>query len=669
MSACMLEASAPPQRNQLDRHRFTLTFNLVTCQRCGVERIRGVQCPDCDRRPEPWEVDQVRNRRNALATSLVHVLTGPVGGDSSESVPHGPLDQPQRVATWLERFWEGLHVATETEFRDVTALTDVVEELAVLRSSLHAAQPTRPFGRAVRLAQSMADSAVAMVESYMGALMAATPLGAQASAEEAQHALDELAELAGELAGWLERQAKVSEAATVQESLWVLVTDSMDAAGAESLLPMAQANLEQLSSHLGIEPELDVAIDYGISSTFADIFLSHEAFQAKLEVAFDVLSADVPELDAMLRDAGFQSDLSRLQLEVFDSGVACQRSLAAALHVRQEARAVVELNASLVEAAGLVLGIPLMTAVAQKTAPYATLRLNDASDHLRKAQNNDRIAAVFAGLDDHLRTAQAHRGVAYGDEALTTDLKSGGREYAYEALVDSTFEAMESVLAGFCALRLACAIRGIDVAGESGLESLGFSPADVADFTFGAFGFPGRVVAVESDCLHVVLGADSMMGVTIAVGATLAAVRGDPFKSARVELSDGSAWLCQMDLYSAFRAAGDDFEKQVALMRIQAGWRSLERGTAWASSPVLRKWAATQVTETMSLDTHERFKRLRLLRTFAEDVGERELATTIRGFVGWARLDLLGHQGGEPERRALDQILEWATATVEFDLI
>lgn len=653
----------------MDRHRFTLTFNLVTCQRCGVERIRGVQCPDCDRRPDPWEVDQVRNRRHALATSLVHVLTSLVGGDSSESVPHGPLDQPQRVATWLERFWEGLHVATETEFRDVTALTDAVEELASLRSSLHAAQPTRPFGRAVRLAQSMADSAVAMVESYMGALMAATPLGAQASAEEAQQALDQLAKLAEELAGWLERQAKVSEAATVQESLWALVTDSLNAAGAESLLPLAQANLEQLSSHLGVQPELDVAIDYGISSTFADIFLSHEAFQAKLEVAFDVLSADAPELDTMLRDAAFQSDLSRLQLEVFDSGLACQRSLAAAVHVRQEARAVVELHASLVEVAGLVLGIPLMTAVGQKSAPYVTLRLKDASDHLRKAQDNNRIASVFAGLDDHLRTAQAHRGVAYGDEALATDLRSGRREYGYDALVDSTFEAMESVLAGLCALRLACAIRGIDVAGESGLESLGFSPADVADFTFGALGFPDRVVAVESDCLHVVLGADSMTGVTIAVGATLAAVRGDPFRSVRVELSDGATWLCQMDLYSTFRAASDDFEKQVALMRIQAGWRSLEGGTAWATSPVLRKWVATQVTETMSLGTQEKFKRLRVLRAFAEEVGESELAATIRGFVGWARLDLLGQQGGEPERRALEQILGWATATVEFDLI
>lgn len=96
------------------------------------------------------------------------------------------------------------------------------------------------------------------------------------------------------------------------------------------------------------------------------------------------------------------------------------------------------------------------------------------------------------------------------------------------------------------------------------------------------------------------------------------------------------------------------------------GWRSLDGGTAWASSPVLRKWAATQVTETMSLDTHEKFKRLRLLRAFAEQVGERELETTIRGFVGWARLDLLGQQGGEPERRVVCRVLEWATAAVEI---
>ena len=514
----------------------------------------------------------------------------------------------------------------------------------------------------------MADTAVVMVERYLDALKAATPVDAQRSATEAQRALDDLAGLAGELAGWLERQAKVSEAATVQESLWALVADSIEVAGAESLLPMARANQELLSLQLGVEPGLDVSIEYGISAAFADLFLSPQAFQAKVKAAFGLLADESPALENVLRDPSFQSDLARLQLELFDSGVACQRSLADALHVRQEARAVVELNASLVECAGLVLAVPLLTVVGQKSAPYGTLRRGDASDHLQKAQVNDRIAAVFAGLDDHLRTAQAHCGVAYGDDSLTTDLRSGRREYSYDALVGSTFEAMESLLAGLAALKLACAGRGIELGGENGLESLGFSPADIADFTFGAFGFPDRVIAVESDCLHVQLGADSMMGATIAVGAMLAAVRVDSFSSLRVELSDGTAWHCQLDLYSAFRAASDDFEKQVALMRIQVGWQS-DEGMTWATSAVVKKWAATQVTETMSLDAPEKFRRLRLLRAFAEDLGELELAATIRRFVAWVRLDLLGQQCGEPERQALAQIVEWATAKVDFDLI
>lgn len=568
----------------------------------------------------------------------------------------------------MERFWAGLHAATDSEFRDASLLTEAVEELALLRSSLDATQLTRPFGRAIRLAQLMAEAAVVMVQRYLDALMAATPVGAQTSAEEAQRALDDLGDLAGELADWLERQAKVSEAATVQESLWVLVADSMEVVGAESLLPMARNNQERLLLHLGVEPELDVSIDYGISSAFADIFLSPESFQTKLKVAFELLTSDAPSLDAMLRDTVFQSDLARLQLEIFDSGVACQRAIADALHSRQEARAIVELNASLVESAGLVLGLPLLTAVGQKSAPYATLRLGDASDHVRKAQDNRQVSTLFAGLDHHLRTAQAHRAVSYGDKSLTTDLKSGSRDYAYDALIDSTFEAVESVLASLAALKLASAVRGIEVAAESGLESLGFSPADIAEFTFGAFGFPDCVVAVESNCLHVELGTDSMMGVTIAVGAMLAAVPAGAFTALRVVLTDGTEWFCQMDAYAAFRVASDDFEKQVALMRVQAGWRTAE-GTSWLTAQVVRKWAATQVTETMSLETPERFKRLRLLRAFVEEVGEPDVAVVIRGFVGWARLDLLGQQGGEPERQALSQIVEWATRKVEFDLI
>ena len=44
-------------------------------------------------------------------------------------------------------------------------------------------------------------------------------------------------------------------------------------------------------------------------------------------------------------------------------------------------------------------------------------------------------------------------------------------------------------------------------------------------------------------------------------------------------------------------------------------------------------------------------------------------AASVRGFVGWARLDLLGQSGGEREHQALAQVIEWATLQVQFDLV
>ena len=135
-----------------------------------------------------------------------------------------------------------------------------------------------------------------------------------------------------------------------------------------------------------------------------------------------------------------------------------------------------------------------------------------------------------------------------------------------------------------------------------------------------------------------------------------------------VVLADGREWNCALDPYATFRATSDEFEKQVALMRIQAAWRSAD-GMPWLSTPAVQKWTATQVTETMSLPTVERFRRLRLLRELASELGEQDVAAVVRGFVGWARLDLLGQQGGEPEREALAQVLAWAQMNVDFDLI
>lgn len=495
--------------------------------------------------------------------------------------------------------------------------------------------------------------------------MAPTPIGAQSRADGAQRAIDQLNDLAGQLAAWLERHRRVSEAPTVQEALWALVTESMEVAGAESLLSMARTNQQQLTAQLRVEPELHAAVDYGISAAFVGLFLSPAAFQAKVRAAFDLLCSDVPTLDTLLKDGVFHSDLGRLQLEIFDSGVACQRSIVGALHLRQAIRAVIEFNTTLAESAGMVLGSSLLTAVGQKSAPYTTLRSGDASDHLRKAQAHPRLAPLFAGIDHHLRTAQAHLALLYDDESLMTDLRSGIRKYAYEDLIDSTFEAMESVLAGLAALRLAMSVRGIELA-VPGLESLGFSPTDIARFILSAFGFHDGIVSVNADCLRIESRSGSISEVAAAIAAVLASVRASTLASVQVVLSDGNMWVCPTDAYATFGAAADEFEKQIALLRVQAGWRRPD-GTTWLTTSVAKWWSANQVAKAMSLDTAERFRRLGLLRDFAVELGENELALAIRGVMTWARLELQGQQAGELERRSLSQIVGWGSMKVDID--
>lgn len=182
------------------------------------------------------------------------------------------------------------------------------------------------------------------------------------------------------------------------------------------------------------------------------------------------------------------------------------------------------------------------------------------------------------------------------------------------------------------------------------------------------FGYPERAVTLDSGRLQIALGSASIEGLTPAMGAVLATLPGDSARELRVTLLDGAEWRCELNAYQAFRVASDDFDKQVALMRIQASWRSAE-GAPWLSSPVVRKWAATQVTETLDLPTREQFRRLQLLRGLAVDLGEADVASTVLAVIRWARLSAIRQPGGEPERAALAQVIEWAGMEVDFALI
>lgn len=146
-----------------------------------------MKCADCGRAPEGWKVDQGLLRRQAVSRTLLayfgerSTATKPL----ESGAPSGPLEAPQQIGSWMDRFWAGMHEATDSEFRDVTELQEAVHELVDLRSSIGQLTSARPFARAAELATNMASGCAAMVGAYLSALRPRTPLEAQTCASEA----------------------------------------------------------------------------------------------------------------------------------------------------------------------------------------------------------------------------------------------------------------------------------------------------------------------------------------------------------------------------------------------------------------------------------------------------------------------------------------------------
>lgn len=603
-----------------------------------------------------------------MGTTLLGTIAGAEGAPGERRTPtHKQFEDARELADWLPTFWAGLHAATDSDFRNCEELFESGRELAQLRVDLAALDVTRPFARGVSAAQDMADVCKRIVEQYAMALLASTPIEAQIASSRAQDALDELASMAGRLNDWLDRHHAMSSASSVQESMGLLIAECFNATGSDSLLTLVPKLQPRVAEVAGVEASPEVAISYGMNAAFVDLFLSPDDFNKKVREGVALLNAADQRIQLMMCDPDFQEDTRRLRLELFDSGVACQAAIAAAAHERQSARAVVDLHATLVEAAGRVLALPFLTAVGQKKAPYASLRGGNATEHLRKAQSNPRTRELLDGLDDHLRTAHSHKSITYGAERLTTDLSSGQREYSYTDLIDSTFRAVESALAGLMSIQIVCSQQGWAEPDETGLEVLGFSPTETAEFLLASFGIRYNSVHVADGTLAVDLPGD-LRGFTVAVGALLPSLPPGSFTAIRVAPRDGSIWSCPIAPYLLFRDASDGFAKQVALMRVQWFWRS-EQGAPWLPERAFRKWAATQMVEAIDLETREKFRRLRLLRNLANEVEDQEAGNLVRAYVRYARLQLVDQPAGESERQALQAVISWSTSPVDFDLI
>lgn len=640
-------------------HRFELTFQRTDCLGCGADRIVGVACPDCGAMPKPSEVDVRLQRRTKVVTELLAAMdaAGPVLPQHADL--ESGLHLPYSTIPAFDDFVEGLKQAAASEFRSTDDLAAAVEKFRSLRTATAAISPRRPFAKPVAIAVSMVADLEQLIVEYLGAYMARTPLEAQRHGEAGQRLLDSLADQRASLEEWLERRTAVSETESVAQSLGASVTDAMRISGVSTLVELAASRPTALTEVFGADPDLGSVIRYAWHQSVADLFLDAREYDRKLKVAASVFEAPDNAFEALVRDPVFQADLNRLELEILDEALRCQETIGSATNIRRAARAVVALNATLLEAAGATVAAPLLAARGTKTRPYAKLKDDNATDLIRSVGTTASLPDLVAGLDPHLRTAQSHAKVTYGEDFLTTDLGKGSRTYQYDDLVDSTFEALESMLPVLLCVHEAMARRGLVTDDASTLTSLGLSTQEVVDAFFHGFGATINSAVVNDGSLMLTADTNQPTGVTTALFGLLKSLGPCDIEKVVVAQSDGSTWtLAAEAIHGTTIDKTDDFASELSTIRLQRSWRD-EAGHPRLSNAVVRKWVALKAVPALDLPTRELFVRLRDLRAIAIELGDPGCAEVVRSLTGWARLMQQGTQPTADEARVLDTIRDW----------
>lgn len=442
----------------------------------------------------------------------------------------------------------------------------------------------------------------------------------------------------------------------------------MERSGAPGLIDLDANFRSQLSVLLGLDVSPGVGVLYAVHSSIADIYFERDHYDALLRGFVDVLRSNDGVLVNLLRDERFRSDLRAAELEVFDSAVACQNALNNGTLVRQIARAVVEMHGSMVESVGRVFCSALLLAVGRKSAAYEKLRHGNATELLSAAQSDARIGPLLLGLDSHLRTAQAHRGITYGTDELATDLKSGQRVYPYSDLIDRTYLGIESTLAALMAIYICADRLGVDVTESSRLSQLGVSIEDLTQFMLLSFGHPCETVHVDGGALVIQLGASDANHLSPALGAIVAQLVDVEVTEFAIRLSSGRELRCPVEHYRNFSDAVDEFDKQAALIQIQAAWHD-DSGSQLFTVAHLRKWVAAQVAANDELGLVEQIRRLRVLRGVAGEFGDEDAVTALTAVVRMTRIKAAGGVPPASDIQTFDLLAAWLGTEDEPTLI
>lgn len=622
----------------MSQRGFRIKWQQIACDTCGAKRIRGVDCPDCGRRPANWEIDQhVQQRRRELAATREDLAAPDTADDTTgalvdETIFDEILDFVPRLVPALQR--------VNGPKADATDLRQLVQDMVRVRHRLVRSKERRPYIGVTRRATIVVHELEQAVVSYIDALTDAVPLQAQVHAEEAQGHLDQAAAAFNETQAELET-ARAVDLSSVSAMITSLLKAHMEQSGqtAVDLVAAADTRLVELLRVSRPEAGLQLTLIEGVTALEFDrdrltqtVVNAYEAFMAAGPGLTRLATAE-PELI---------KDFIDVQVGAFNSCWNAMHAVQNAQTVRQAVEALLDINVGLLEAPGAFIARTLLIITGHKTASYSKLKAGNATEDLRSLQTaRPELATLLLGIDDHLRTAKGHYQVVYTDEAIITTTKRETRTTELADLHDSVLTGLESVMACVVALTQAFAELRVPIDYLPLTLALGVSPVDLAEMAVSLIAETDSNVWVADDEIVIELARTPktdmhLTSLVAALGPVLNDVR-----AFRVIDHDRDRTLTGPTGPLQDKPLGD-FAKQLQVINVSLASRL--NGAPCINQDQVRVWASDKAINALAAGDAESMRDLRDLTQLAQQTEDAELEVVMRRCRRW-----LSRQEGDAE--------------------
>lgn len=637
--------------NGSGRYPVTLAFALIECS-CGIERVRGVACPDCGAGANWFETDVEWQRRHRMMKRALAILDGPSPGQATPQ--DDDIDYPRLfadVADLTPRFFRELQGMAERENDDATAMVRVCRDAMGLSAMLRERMPRRPWVLTADTAATATASLLRVMREFLRAFGARTPLEAQRLAAAAQEQLDAVVGPVSEFNNLHDRWELISEADDVAEWLSFSLRDAGEEAGTANIAELDAVGRRAYADITGRTPVHGVGVALVMQQLNAKLMGDESKFNGALRAADQVIERNRERFEQILQRPEVVAEMRTGMLQLGDQVAEMNAVVAATANERQTVRAVVALMHTMFEGPGRRFAGLFLEVVGK--GRFESRLAEDGAGTVHTAQEDRRLKHVFYGLNRALRIAHAHQSyVIHDDYLMLRHRDPGGQGERFTRL--PLAQVLDHFLAGAeCLNALSLAVQAaalevdVELVGPEVLEAMGAGPEAVMAFMLADYGYEN--VVVDDREAYPQLG---LVGSSLSTYAVATITRTFPdcdVVSIDLERPEGTQhWTVNAKAYRLNAAMDEGIEKEMNLQEVLSSV-TLDGTRLWDAQAV-QTWVAGRACEALQAqslsDAYPTVMReMRALVRFSVAHGFDELAAALKGIMGFLRHQTEGAVG------------------------